>query len=86
MDEIWSKHKRLIKFGIKLSIIIVIWGIIEVVSAVQETNRNKSASDAVNLESYQEERFKAYNVEGLSDEEIDELLEQAHQEYENQEE
>lgn len=85
MDILWKKYRRLIKTGIILCAIVLLYGIIEVVSIFQETKRDATASENVNLQEYTTS-FKAYDVEGLTDEEIDEYLEKAREYYRQQQE
>lgn len=84
MKELWNKHKKLLKFAITLCVIILAIGVIEVVSIIQETKREATAGDTMNL--YQNTTsFHAYDVTGLTDEEIDYYLELQRQTYQNQE-
>lgn len=85
MEELWEQHKTLIKTGIILAMLVIIWGTIEVVSAIQYNNRQKTASPVISMEERTEE-FKAYDVTGLSQEEIDEALEKQREVGKSQEE
>ena len=83
MKDIWQQHKRLLKFGIVLCLIVLIWGTIEIISAIQLERRESSAGATAEITSYTEP-FKAYDVEGMTDEEIEQMLEMERQR--NQEE
>lgn len=85
MKELWSQHRRLIKAGIILAVIVVVWGAIEVISIVQYNNRQKTMSPVITMEERTEE-FKAYDVTGLEQEEIDTALEKQRESEKSQEE
>lgn len=78
MKQLYAQHRKLIKGAIILCIIVLIWGTVEVVSTVQAEKRKATESSEININEYTTS-FKAYDVEGLTDEEIDMYLEMQRQ-------
>ena len=85
MKKLWEQHRHLIKAGIILAVIVVVWGAIEVISIIQYNNRQKTMSPVITMEERTEE-FKAYDVTGLEQEEIDSALEKQRESEKSQEE
>lgn len=79
MKQLLSEHRKLIKASIILSIIIILYGAVELISFIQYNNRQSTAGEYVDLQEYTEE-FKAYDVTGMTQEEINEALDK-HREY-----
>lgn len=71
---LYNKNKTLFKISLVLYAIAVIMGVLYVVDAVQREERNKN-SILIEQSTYNGE-IPAYNVEGLTEEEINYYLEQ----------
>lgn len=76
-----ERQLKLLKFGIIICIIIVIYGALNIINAIQLVIRNSKASEQAEIQ-MDNSPIPAYNVDGLTDEEIDELLERTRQQRE----
>lgn len=74
MSELYKKHRILIKLSAILCLLVIIYGTLLIVDDVQKSMRSANSTESVNINEDTGE-IPAYNVEGLSDEQIQELLE-----------
>lgn len=79
MLERMEKHPRLMAIYFITSLITVIIGCLLIIDVMQHDNRNKKAIPELRMELPQES-YKAYNIDGLSEEEIQSLIENGREE------
>lgn len=84
MKELYQKHRVLFRFTIILVLIVLTIGTVEVISAIQQEqiDKNTNSSDIVELKE-QRADIPAYNVDGLTDEQIKEYI-QKQREYDKE--
>lgn len=71
----FTKSQRItIRIGILISIVILIYGAILIVDEYQKEKRRETLTESVDLERY-DTVYPSFNVEGLTDEEIEYMLE-----------
>jgi hypothetical protein len=68
----WNKNKALMKIAIILIIGILIMGVLLIVDSIQKANRSSSIVGDTLIEN--DGQINAYDVDGLTDEQIEELL------------
>ena len=73
LNELYSKHSKLCTVMLLLILAVLIIGGLSIVDAVQKEQRDKNTY-TVELHEYDE--IPAFNVEGLTDEEIEKYLEE----------
>lgn len=69
---IYEKHPKLLSFAVILCIGVLVYGGLLIADTIQKEQR---AETQYSLDLEKKEGIKAYDVEGLTDEEIDALLE-----------
>lgn len=69
----WNKNKALMKIAIILIIGILIMGVLLIVDSIQKANRSSSIVGDTLIEN--DGQINAYDVDGLTDEQIEEWLE-----------
>ena len=77
----WNKNKTLMKIAIVLIIGVLIMGALLIVDSIQRTNRNNNLVGDALIEN--DGQINAYDVEGLTDEQITEWLERERNERSN---
>lgn len=69
-----TMHRILFRASVAIVVCIIVFTVLVIVDSIQKYVRDKNSSEDTSISSYTEE-FRAYDVEGLSDEEIEKLLE-----------
>ena len=68
-------QKTLIRIFCAVVIVVFVWGTLLIVDAIQKEKRASTKDSEAAYVPGNTEQFRAYDVEGLSDEEIERLLE-----------
>lgn len=71
---LWNKNKVLIKIASLIIVVVLVMGTLLVIDSIQKAKRESNSVEYKLTES--DGQIKAYDVEGLSDEEIANWLEQ----------
>lgn len=71
---LWNKNKVLMKIASFIVVAVLIMGTLLIIDSIQKSKRENNSVEYKLTES--DGQIKAYNVEGLSDEEITNWLEQ----------
>lgn len=74
MNEVYKKHRVLIKLAAIVCCAVIALGIVLVVDSIQKAIISANSSEEINISENHGE-INAYNVEGLTDEQIEQLLE-----------
>lgn len=69
----WNKNKALMKIAIILIIGVLIMGVLLIVDSIQKANRSSNLVGDTLIEN--DGQINAYDVDGLTDEQIEEWLE-----------
>lgn len=69
----WSKNKTLMKIAIVLIMSVLIMGILLIIDSIQKANRSSNLVGDTLIEN--DGQINAYDVDGLTDEQIEEWLE-----------
>lgn len=69
-----SKNNVLVKIGACLCFIVFIWGVLLVVDAIQHELRSGNLTQSVEIKG-NSGNVKKYNVDGLTEEQVDQLIE-----------
>lgn len=73
LKYMYDKNPRLMRICIIIFIIIFIWGALLVTDAIQKEVRAAKTTEPVEVKADTEE-FRAYDVDGLTDEQIEEWI------------
>lgn len=82
-DKLSKAQKTILKIGVILCTIVFVYGVLVVVDEYQRYKRSKNTTESIDIGEYVED-IPAFDVEGLSDDEIDEMLELYRQQREEQ--
>lgn len=74
MKELWAKHKTLLKGALLLIIVVLIWGALLISDSIEKSNDKVNTYEI----SSKDTSIRTYNVEGLTQEEINELINEIH--------
>lgn len=74
MKELYNKHRRLIKTAILIIIVVLIYGSILIIGDIQNKIRQSTSTEPIELNA--DVNYDEINVDGMTDEEIDRLLEE----------
>lgn len=69
--QLYEKHPKLLSLGVILCLGVLVYGTLCVVDTIQKEMRPEPQ---YSLDLEKKEEVKVYNVEGLTEEEIDQLL------------
>ena len=75
MRELWQKNKRLLTVGMVLIIIVLIWGGLLISHSIEKSNEVIHTNDLMEQSTGS---IRVYDVEGLTQEEINEYIETIH--------
>lgn len=73
LKYMYHKNPRLTKIMIILMTLILVYGILLFVDAIQQEQRKKNMSQSLDIKTSTEE-FRAYDVNGMTDEQIEQWL------------
>lgn len=73
LKYMWNKNKALMKIAIILIMSVLIMGILLIVDSIQKANRSSNLVGDTLIEN--DGQINAYDVDGLTDEQIEEWLE-----------
>lgn len=74
MNEIYEKHRILIKVSAIICVILIVWGTLLVADVIQRQERNSNVTEEVVIKK-NDGHIDSYNVGGMTDEEIERALE-----------
>ena len=75
MMELWQKNKRLLTVGMILVIIVLIWGGLLISHSIEKSNEVIHTNDLMEQSTGS---IRVYDVEGLTQEEVNEYIETIH--------
>ena len=75
MKELWQKNKRLLTVGMILVIIVLIWGGLLISHSIEKSNEVIHTNDLMEQSTGS---IRVYDVEGLTQEEVNEYIETIH--------
>lgn len=75
MKSLYTKHRFLFRIASVLTVVLLVYLTLVVVDAIQKEVRKSNYTQEITVKPYTGE-FKSYDVEGLTDEEISEVVEE----------
>ncbi len=74
MGDLYKRHRILLKTAAILCVIVLVYGTLLIIDAIQQSARDVGFTESFSIKENTGE-IPAYNVDGMTDEQIQEMLE-----------